>query len=242
MKLSVIIPCYNEVRTIERVIAAVHLSPHEEKEIIVVDDYSNDGTRELIGGVLRFQVDAVLLHDRNQGKGAAIRTGVKAATGDVVIVQDADLEYSPAEYPLLIGPIERGDADVVYGSRFITGKEHRVLFFWHSVGNKLLTLLSNMMTNLNLSDMETGYKAFKREIIQKIEIQENRFGFEPEITAKIARLKLRIFEVGISYKGRTYEEGKKINWKDGIRALYCIIKYNVFAPGRLGLRMGDRPL
>jgi glycosyltransferase involved in cell wall biosynthesis len=228
LKLSVVIPCYNEVRTIDKILAAVRASPHPDKEVIVVDDGSTDGTRERIQAELRPLIDQLVLHERNQGKGAALRSGIRAATGDVVIIQDADLEYDPNEYPKLLAPIAEDRADVVFGSRFIGAAPHRVLYFWHRVGNGFLTLLSNMFTNLNLTDMETCYKAFRREIIQSIAIEENRFGFEPEITAKVAKLHCRIFEVGISYYGRTYAEGKKIGYKDGFRALYCIIKYNVF--------------
>ena len=228
MKLSVVIPCYNEVNTIERLLAAVRASPHPDKEIIVVDDGSSDGTRERLSGELRKLIDQVILHEVNQGKGAALRSGIKAATGDVVIIQDADLEYDPNEYPRLLAPIEEDRADVVFGSRFMGAAPHRVLYFWHRVGNGFLTLLSNMLTNLNLTDMETCYKAFRRGIIQSIEIEENRFGFEPEITAKVARLGVRIYEVGISYYGRTYAEGKKIGARDGFRAIYCILKYNLF--------------
>jgi glycosyltransferase involved in cell wall biosynthesis len=228
LKLSVVIPCYNEVATIDRILAAVRASPHPDKEIIVVDDGSSDGTRERISGELRPLIDQVVLHERNQGKGAALRSGIRAATGDVVIIQDADLEYDPNEYPRLLAPILEGRADVVFGSRFMGAAPHRVLYFWHRVGNGFLTLLSNMLTNLNLTDMETCYKAFRRSIIQSIEIEENRFGFEPEITAKVARLGCRIFEVGISYYGRTYAEGKKIGARDGFRAIYCILKYNLF--------------
>ena len=227
MKLSVVIPCYNERATIRSIVEAVRKSPYPEKEIIVVDDYSNDGTRDLLRGSIAPLVEKTIYHDKNLGKGAALRTGIAAASGDIIIVQDADLEYDPQEYPVLVDPILRNEADVVFGSRFMGGRPHRVLYFWHSVGNGLLTLLSNMFTNLNLTDMETGYKVFRRDIIQSITIEENRFGFEPEITAKIARRRCRIFEVGISYRGRTYEEGKKINWKDGVWALYCILKYNL---------------
>jgi len=228
MKLSVIIPCYNESRTIERIVDAVRASPWPDKEIIVVDDGSKDGSRDLLQGALRSRIDQVILHERNRGKGAALRTGIEAATGDFVIIQDADLEYDPREFPTVLAPLADGRADVVYGSRFMGGAPHRVLYFWHSIGNGFLTLLSNMCTDLNLTDMETCYKAFRREIIQSIRIEEDRFGFEPEVTAKMAKLGCRIYEVGISYSGRTYAEGKKINAKDGFRAIWCILKYNLF--------------
>ena len=227
MKLSVVIPCYNEVDTLEDIVDAVRNSSYQPKEIIVVDDGSTDGSREKLNGPVVGKVDRIILHERNRGKGAALRSGFAAATGDIVVVQDADLEYDPNEYGRLVQPILEGKADVVFGSRFLGGEPHRVLYFWHSVGNGLLTLLSNMFTNLNLTDMETCYKVFRREVIQGIRIEEDRFGFEPEITAKVARTGARIYEVGISYSGRTYAEGKKIGWKDGLRALYCIVKYNV---------------
>lgn len=232
MQLSVIIPCYNERETIEEIVRRVESSEIELKEIIIVDDFSRDGTRDILAQLGKNPLIRVLLHEINQGKGAALRTGFQHATGDVVVVQDADLEYDPAEYPRLLQPILDGKADVVFGSRFMGGEPHRVVFFWHMVGNKVLTLLSNMMTNINLTDMETCYKMFRREVLDQIDICENRFGFEPEITAKVSRLGCRIYEVGISYAGRTYAEGKKINWKDGFRAIYAILKYNLFAPIR----------
>jgi len=228
MKLSVVIPIYNEQDTLDEIIEQVRAVPLE-KHLVLVDDFSTDDTRDKLK---RYEGDDdcnVLYHEKNQGKGAALRTGFAAAQGDLVIIQDADLEYNPAEYPKLIQPILDGKADVVFGSRFAGGQAHRVLYFWHTMGNRFLTLMSNVFTDLNLTDMETCYKVFKREVIKDIKIQENRFGFEPEITAKVARMKdVRIFEVGISYSGRTYDEGKKIGWRDGVRAIWCIVKYNVF--------------
>jgi len=226
MKLSVVIPMYNERNTIREILECVR-AVDIDKEIILVDDGSTDGTREILKG-LSDNATKVVLHERNMGKGAALRTGFRNVTGDIVIIQDADLEYDPSQYPKLIQPILDGKADVVYGSRFVTGDCRRVIYFWHAIGNKFLTLLSNMFTNLNLTDMESCYKVFRREVLEKITIEENRFGFEPEITAKIAKLHVRIYETGISYSGRTYEEGKKIGWKDGISALRCIVKYNLF--------------
>lgn len=233
MKLSVIIPCYNERNTIESIVLAVKNVPFSEIEIIVVDDFSSDGTTEVLRTRIQSNVDKIIYHPVNRGKGAALRSGFAAATGDVVIVQDADLEYDPQEYPLLLEPILEGKADVVFGSRFMGGRPHRVVYFWHMVGNRFLTLLSNMLTNLNLTDMETCYKAFRREALADIVIEEDRFGFEPEITAKVAKSGCRVFEVGISYNGRTYEEGKKIGWRDGVRAIYAILKYNLFRRKRV---------
>lgn len=225
LKLSVVIPVYNERETIRELYERVQAVPID-KEILLVDDFSTDGTREIVRE-LAGDTTRVFLHDRNRGKGAALRTGFRNARGNIVIVQDADLEYDPAQYPKLLQPILDGKADVVYGSRFVTGDYRRVLLFWHMVGNRFLTLLSNMLTNLNLTDMETCYKVFRREVLQKIVLEEDRFGFEPEITAKVAKLNVRIYEVGISYAGRTYDEGKKIGWKDGVSALRCILKYNL---------------
>ena len=228
MKLSIIIPCYNESSTILSLIEAVKQSPVKNREIIIVDDGSKDGTRDILAKLNDPEV-RIIFHKSNQGKGAALRTGFREATGDICIVQDADLEYDPQEFPIVIQPIIEDKADVVFGSRFQSGRPHRVVYFWHRIGNGVLTLMSNLFTDLNLSDMETCYKAFRREIIQSINIRENRFGFEPEVTAKVAKMNLRIYEVGISYYGRTYDEGKKIGWKDGFRAIYCILKYNLWS-------------
>ena len=231
MRLSVVIPVFNEIHTIDEIVGrvrAVEVPGITGKELVLVDDGSSDGTRDKLAALeARYDDVRVILHEQNQGKGAALRTGFRSCTGDVVIIQDADLEYDPNEYPRLVEPILDGRADVVYGSRFVGGESHRVLYFWHMVGNRFLTLMSNMMTNLNLTDMETCYKVFRREVIADITIEEDRFGFEPEITAKLARKGVRIYEVGISYSGRTYAEGKKIGWRDGVRALYCIAKYNL---------------
>ena len=236
MKLSVVIPVYNEAATIAKLVRLVQDVPLD-KELVLVNDASRDGTgAELDRIATEYDNVRVFHHEVNQGKGAALRTGFKQATGDVVIIQDADLEYDPREYPKLLGPILDGRADVVFGSRFVGGAEHRVLYYWHSVGNHALTTLSNMFTNLNLTDMEVCYKLFRREVLDHITIEEDRFGFEPEITAKVAKLRLhgrrlRIYEVGISYSGRTYEEGKKIGWRDGLRAVWCILKYNLWRTG-----------
>ncbi|EJP15318.1 MULTISPECIES: glycosyltransferase family 2 protein [Leptospira] len=229
MKVSIVIPCYNEKNTIRNILETVKKVPIKNKEIILVDDCSKDGTRDLLQTpAFKKLANQIIFHEINQGKGAALRTGFKAATGDIVIVQDADLEYDPFEIPEVIDPIYKGKADVVFGSRFLGGRPHRVVYYWHRLGNMVLTTLSNMFTNINLTDMETCYKAFRREIIQSIDVKENRFGFEPEITAKVAKIpNVRIFEVGISYYGRTYAEGKKIGWKDGFRAIYCILRYNL---------------
>jgi glycosyltransferase involved in cell wall biosynthesis len=227
-KLSVVIPVYNEESTLATLVEAVLNSGTEIYEIVVVDDCSTDSSRDVIAKLIEDPRIKACYHEVNQGKGAALNTGFQNVTGEVVVIQDADLEYDPQEYSLLLDPIRNGKADVVYGSRFMGGGPHRVVFFWHMIGNKFLTFLSNMFTNINLTDMETCYKMFKTEIIQGIKIEEPRFGFEPEITAKVAKKRCRIYEVGISYSGRTYEEGKKINWKDGFRAIYAILKYNLF--------------
>lgn len=227
MKVSVIIPCFNEKDTITKIIEKVENASVLLKEIIIVDDLSTDGTREILENINN-PIIKIYFHTKNQGKGASLRTGFSKVSGDICIIQDADLEYDPSEYPKLIKPIIDNKADVVFGSRFKGGGAHRVVYFWHRVGNGFLTLLSNLLTDINLSDMETCYKVFRKDIIKSIRIRENRFGFEPEITAKVAKMNLRIYEVGISYYGRTYKEGKKITWRDGIIAVFCIIKYNLF--------------
>ena len=226
MKISVVMPVFNEVKTLREIVKRVE-DVDLEKELIIVDDCSTDGTREILRSMERNPGIRVCYQEKNMGKGAALRTGFKYITGDIVIIQDADLEYNPQEYHKLIRPILDGRADVVYGSRFITTEERRVLLFWHTFGNSFITLLSNIFTNLNLTDIETCYKVFKADVIRSLTIEENRFGFEPEITAKIAKKRCRIYEIGISYSGRDYSEGKKIGWKDGLRALWCILKYNV---------------
>jgi len=228
MKLSIIIPCYNESKTIEKIIDKVNSQEAFNKEIIVIDDCSSDGTKEILLSLKDTKINLLITNNENYGKGYSIKKGIEAATGDLIIIQDADLEYDPNDYEKLIKPIIHGEADVVYGSRFVGSDQKRVLFFWHALGNKFLTLLSNMCTNLNLTDMECCYKVFKSKVIKSINLKENRFGFEPEITAKIAKKDLKIFEVGIKYFGRKYSDGKKITWKDGFRAIYCIIYYNFF--------------
>ena len=227
MKISIIIPCYNEYSTIKKIIDKINNQKTFDKEIIVIDDCSSDGTIEILSN-LKDQINSLTLNKKNYGKGYCIKKGIEIASGDIILIQDADLEYDPNDYEKLLNPIMNNNADVVYGSRFIGSDQKRVLFFWHSVGNKFLTLLSNMLTNLNLTDMECCYKAFKTEVIKNINLKENRFGFEPEITAKISKKDIRIYEVGIKYFGRKYSEGKKITWKDGFRAIYCIIYYNLF--------------
>ena len=228
MKVSVVIPCFNERDTIEQLVNSVRNSPIQNIEIIVVDDGSTDGTIDVLKGKVAGLADQIIYQPANRGKGAALRTGFAAATGDIILVQDADLEYSPSDYPALLQPIFSGSADVVFGSRFLGGRPHRVLYFWHMVGNRFLTLLSNMFTNLNLTDLESCYKAFRAPLLKNLDLREKGFGFEPEITAKLAKTRCRIYEVGISYSGRTYEEGKKVNWKDGFRAIYAIVRYNLF--------------
>jgi len=228
MKLSVVIPVFNERATIEQIVNVVRTADIGEIEIIVVDDASTDGTQQILKEKIASLANQIIYQPRNMGKGAALRVGFAAATGDVVLVQDADLEYNPADYPTLLEPILSGKADAVFGSRFMGGRPHRVLYFWHMVGNRFLTLLSNMFTNLNLTDLETCYKAFRAEVIKNLDLREDRFGFEPEVTAKLAKINCRIYEVGISYNGRTYSEGKKVNWKDGFHAIYAILRYNLF--------------
>lgn len=228
MKLSIIIPCFNEINTIKIILEKIYNNKTYEKEIILVDDNSTDGTKQVIEKIDKSKIDKLIFNEKNYGKGYCVRKGIECSTGDIIIIQDADLEYDPEDYSKLIEPIKKNIADVVYGSRFIGSDEKRVLFFWHSVGNKFLTILSNMFTNINLTDMECCYKAFRSQVIKDLDLKENRFGFEPEITAKIAKKKIRIYEVGIKYFGRKYSEGKKITWKDGIRAIYCIVYYSIF--------------
>ena len=229
MKLSIIIPCFNELNTVKKMIDnVIELSPYEN-EIIVIDDFSTDGSRKILSEIEKVKLSKLILNEKNYGKGYCIKKGIKEASGDIIIIQDADLEYSPSDYKRIIDPIVHDRADVVYGSRFIGSEEKRVAFYWHMVGNKFLTTLSNMFTNMNLTDMECCYKAFKSNIIKEIDLKENRFGFEPEITAKISKKDIRIYEVGVKYYGRKYSEGKKITWKDGFAAIYCIIYYNLFS-------------
>ena len=228
MKLSIIIPCYNEQSTIKEIVQKINLQTNINKEIIIIDDHSSDRTREILEKEVRNEVNKIIFNDKNYGKGYSIRKGIENASGDCILIQDADLEYDPNDYDKLLSPIIHGDADVVYGSRFIGNDERRVLYFWHTIGNKFLTLLSNMLSNLNLTDMEVGYKLFKTDVLKNIVLKENRFGFEPEITAKISKKNIKLYEVGISYFGRKYTEGKKITWKDGFSALRCILKYNLF--------------
>jgi glycosyltransferase involved in cell wall biosynthesis len=226
--ITIIIPCYNEVKTIEIIVNKILKLNKYEFEIIIVDDYSIDGTREILKDKLSNKVSLIIYNEKNYGKGYCIKKGIEQSNGNIILIQDADLEYDPQDYPKLINPIINNYADVVYGSRFIGGDEKRVLFFWHTVANKILTLISNIFSNLNLTDMECGYKVFRSEVLKKITLKQNRFGFEPEITAKISKMNIRIFEVGVSYFGRTYSEGKKITYKDAFNALYCIIRYNIF--------------
>ena len=228
MNVSIIIPCFNEEKTISDIIHSVKNNINDNDEIIVIDDYSTDKTRDILEGDLKSKIDNLILNEKNFGKGYSIRKGIEKSKGDIILIQDADLEYDPSDYQRLLKPIKEGFADVVYGSRFIGSEEKRVLYFWHMVGNKLLTLLSNMLTNLNLTDMEVCYKVFKANVIKDIKLEENRFGFEPEITAKISKKNLKIYEVGVKYFGRTYSDGKKITWRDGFSALRCIFYYNLF--------------
>jgi len=228
LKISIIIPCFNEIDTIEKIVDKVLTQTQFEKEIIIIDDFSTDGTRELLENKIKNKIDQLILNEKNYGKGFCVKEGINKSKGNIILIQDADLEYDPSDYSKLIDPIKKGYADVVFGSRFVGSEEKRVLFFWHSLGNYILTFLSNMLSNLNLTDMENCYKAFKSDIVKDIKLIENRFGFEPEITAKIAKKKCRIYEVGVKYYGRTYEQGKKIGWKDGFSAIRCILKYNLF--------------
>ena len=228
MKLSIIIPVYNEIKTIEEILKRIKNQTHIDKEIILIDDFSTDGSRELIKNKLKSKVQKIIFNEKNYGKGYSVRQGIEIAEGDIILIQDADLEYSPTDYDKLVNPILNNDADIVYGSRFIGSDEKRVLFFWHTLGNKFLTLLSNVFTNLNLTDMENCYKVFRSDIIKNIELKENRFGFEPEITAKISKKDFRIYEVGVKYYGRKYKDGKKITWKDGFSAIRCIVLYSLF--------------
>jgi len=228
MKLSVIIPCFNEIKTIDQIVEKIKAEKNYTKEIIIIDDFSTDGTRELLKNEKSNIADKIIFNEKNFGKGYSVRKGINAASGDIILIQDADLEYDPSDYIKLVEPIKNNYADVVYGSRFIGSDERRVLFFWHSVGNYILTFFSNMLSNLNLTDMENCYKVFNAHIVKNINLKENRFGFEPEITAKLAKLKIRIYEVGVKYYGRTYDDGKKIGWKDGFSAIRCIIIYNLF--------------
>ena len=229
MKLSVIIPCFNEIKTINQIVEKIKAEKNYTKEIIIIDDFSTDGTRELLKHEKSNIADKIIFNEKNFGKGYSVRKGINAASGDIILIQDADLEYDPSDYRKLVEPIKNNYADVVYGSRFIGSDERRVLFFWHSVGNYILTFFSNMLSNLNLTDMENCYKVFNSNIVKNINLKENRFGFEPEITAKLAKLKIRIYEVGVKYYGRTYDDGKKIGWKDGFSAIRCIIIYNLFS-------------